>query len=157
VGGTQPIIRNRLSATSYLVGEGARPDPGRGGRYAGAVIDEAARIRFDREAHRALSRACPQGRVMLSTPKGEGNVYFRLRESEPRAWVFLRHHWSEHPVYADGLHLAGESAACELCAGVEADTPWDPSEHETHRYPGKLTSPWYDEAVRELTDEDVAQ
>lgn len=156
IGGAAPIIRNRASPQSYLAGEGARPDPGRGGRYAGVVIDEAARIRFDREAHRALARACPYGRVMLSTPKGEGNVYYRLRESRPRGWTFLRHHWSEHPIYATGLHVAGEGPDCDKCGGVEDGLGWRPDEDATHRYPGKLTSEWYDEAVRELTDEDVA-
>lgn len=157
-GGTQPSIRRLDVETGFVAGEGQTPDPGRGGRYAGAVIDEAARLRFDRQAQAALTRACPTGRVMLSTPHGEGNVYYELREKRPRGWLFLRHHWTDHPLYSAGLHVAGDDpGSCVRCAGVVAGVAYDPNTDATHRYPGRPTSPWYDEAVRELTDEQVAQ
>ena len=156
-GGNNPIIRRADVPTGFLVGEGQTPDPGRGGRYRGAIIDEAARLHFDRQGQAALTRAVPVGRVMLSTPHGEGNVYFEMRERRPRGWTFLRHHWTDHPLYSVGLHVAGEDPECVKCAGVVAELPYDPHEDDTHRYPGKATSPWYDEAVRELTDEQVAQ
>lgn len=168
-GGNQPVIRRLDEPTGFLAGEGQTADPGRGGRYAGAVIDEAARLRFDRQAQAALTRACPTGRVMLSTPMGEGNVYFELREKRPRGWLFLRHHWTDHPIYSAGLHAAAlvdeRSGAvvdegdpdCSLCRGIVAGLPYDPNSDVAHRYPGRPTSPWYDEAVRELTDEQVAQ
>jgi hypothetical protein len=157
-GGNQPVIRRLDNETGFLAGEGQTADPGRGGRYAGAIIDEAARLRFDRQAQAALTRACPVGRVMLSTPHGEGNVYYELREKRPRGWLFLRHHWTDHPIYARGLHVAGEEPeTCGACAGVVAGLPYDPNSDVAHRYPGRPTSPWYDDAVRELTDEQVAQ
>lgn len=157
-GGNQPIVRRSDTETGFLAGEGQTPDPGRGGRYAGVVIDEAARLRYGRAAQAALSRACPVGRAMLSTPEGEGNVYYEIREKRPRGWIFLRHHWTEHPLYSRGLHVAGARArSCKPCRGVVKGLPYDPQSDATHRYPGKPTSPWYDDAVRELTDEQVAQ
>lgn len=181
VGGNNPIIRNVGHPIRFITGEGQTPDPGRGGRYAAAVIDEAARVRYDQQAQAALQRACPDGRLMLSTPKGRGNVYYRIRTERPSGWTIIDHHWRHHPDYADGIHVAalapdtstdpptpGGHAAqpdemleralgCRLCTGTIFGRKWDPSRKVAHRYPGKLTSAWYEDAVRELTDEQVAE
>lgn len=148
-------IRNDFTG-GFCTAEGAGPDPGRGGRYRRVLIDEAARIAFGEAAHSALSRACPRGRFYNSTPKGKGNVFFRLRETRPQGYRFLRHHWSEHPVYAEGLHVAGRDPDCAMCEGNRTAIPWTAERPRAHRYPGKPTSPWYDEAVLDLTDEQVA-
>lgn len=155
-GGGDPLISNLDHPFRFLTGEGATPDPGRGGRYAGGVIDEAARIVYGEQAQAALSRAIPVGRALLSTPDGEGNMYFRIRTERPAGWRFARHHWTSHPDYAVGLHVAGDDPDCELCRGNVQDLRWDPHDPRCHRYPGKPTSPWYDQAVVELTDEQVA-
>lgn len=173
------LIRNEDKPTSFLTGECASADPGRGGRYARALIDEAARISWDEAAQAALSRACPTGRLYNSTPNGEGNVFFRLRKTKPSGYRFLTHHWSRHPVYSQGLHVSavpnldeeGEpqkqprqprpemkeiAADCRLCEGTRAGLRWRADRPTAHRYPGKLTSPWYEMAVEDLTDEQVA-
>jgi hypothetical protein len=159
IGGTAPIIRRSDDPTGFLTGEGQTVDPGRGGRYKGALIDEAARLRWGRQAQAALTRAIPVGRVMLSTPFGEGNVYFELREKRPRGWQFLRHHWTDHPLYSRGLHIAGQKPeTCARCASTVRGDRYNPHDpNSAHRFPGKPTSPWYDDAVLELTDEQVAQ
>lgn len=159
-GGNNPIIRRQDDPTAFIVGDsGHTPNPGRGGRYAGALIDEAARIRYARQAQAALTSAVPQGRVMLSTPFGEGNVYYEIRDQRPHGWIYLRHHWTDHPIYSRGLHIAGgKPETCVRCAAVVAEQPYDPHDPDgPHRYPGRPTSPWYDQAVLELTDEQVAQ
>jgi Terminase large subunit, T4likevirus-type, N-terminal len=151
------IVRNDGTG-AFLQGEGATPDPGRGGTFDYAILDEAARIPWSESVHQSVSRACPSGRAYNSTPFGHDNVYYRLRVERPRGYRFLTHHWSLHPEYSRGLHVAGqEPATCDLCAGVEEGVPWTPKEPATHRYPGKLAAPWYDQAVIELTDEQVAQ
>jgi len=142
---------------SYVVGEGATPNPGRGGRYKGGVLDEAARIPWGESVHASLTRAIPDGRFYNSTPAGEDNAYYRIRDTRPRGYIFLRHHWSKHPVYGMGAHVAGaEPEACVLCQGNVAGIEWDATEPRAHRYEGKITSPWYDDAVTELTDQQVA-
>lgn len=151
------IIRNdALGPSAFISGEGATPDPGRGGRYGGVFMDEAARISWGEKAHAALSRACPEGRLYNSTPEGEGNVYFRLRDERPQGYRFLRHHWSVHPYYGDGVHVAGDDPGCAQCAALDEGLRWSASDPVAHRYPGKLTSPWYEQAVLDLTDEQVA-
>lgn len=182
IGGNNPLIRNRAHPIRFITGEGQTPDPGRGGRYAGAVIDEAARVRYDQQAQAALGRAVPEGRLMLSTPKGRGNVYYRIRTERPSGWTILDHHWRHHPIYSQGMHVAAlapdnttdpptpggyvqdqpeemlqVSLGCRLCAGTVFGRRWTPSDPQAHRYPGKLTSPWYDQAVSELTNEQVAE
>lgn len=154
------LVRHRYRGErAYVAAEGATPDPGRGGRYKRGILDESARIPFGEAAHQALSRAIPTGRLYNSTPFGQGNVYYRLREERPAGYTFLRHHWSDHPVYGRGLHVAGmKPRSCEACAGNAKGIPWDAQHpHRAHRYVGKLVSPWYDAAVAELTDTQVAQ
>lgn len=161
-------IINQARPNAYIVGESATPDPGRGGRYAWGIIDEAARIPFGESAHKALSRAIPKGRLYNSTPYGEDNVYFRLRRDRPRGYRFMRHHWSLHPVYGAGQHIAAAlddrrdvvvdaARGCDQCKHTLAGVKWTAQDPVSHRYPGQLTSPWYEEAILEMTDEDVAQ
>lgn len=157
VGGGNPLIRNAGHAQRFITGEGMTPEPGRGGRYAGAVIDEAARIRYDQQAQAALGNACPSGRLMLSTPKGRGNVYYRIRQNPPADWAVQTHHWAQHPDYGRGAHVAGSQLDCRLCIGNMAGVRYDPMDVRAHRYPGKLTSAWYERSVTEYTDEQVAE
>lgn len=182
IGGNNPIIRNVGHPMRFITGEGQTPDPGRGGRYAGAVIDEAARVRYDVQAQAALGRAVPEGRLMLSTPKGRGNVYYRIRTERPAGWTIVDHHWRHHPLYSVGIHYAAlapvkeadgtvtpgghvhqpkemldKALRCKLCSGTIFGRVWDANNPRAHRYPSKLASPWYDLAVRELTNEQVAE
>lgn len=179
IGGNDPVIRVDGRPLSYFVGEGATTDPTRGGTYAYFILEEAARTPWGELVHAAVSRACPQGRVYNSTPFGKANVYYRLRQQKPADMLFLRHHWSRHPVYARGLHVAAfapearepgrhapqptqEAAdaanSCSLCLGTIWGRTWSGRDPFTcHRYPGKPTSPWYDAAVVEMTDLQVAQ
>ncbi len=154
----QGLVKHQYRPTAYVTGEGAGPDPGRGGKYARAIVDEAARIPFGESAHAALSSAIPRGRLYNSTPKGEGNVYFRLRNERPLGYQFLRHHWSAHPVFGAGKHIAGSlPGTCSLCAGLSAGMRWSADDPRAHRYEGKVTSAWYESAILDLTDEQVAQ
>jgi hypothetical protein len=178
IGGNNPIIRNEANPIRFITGEGQTPDPGRGGRYAAAVLDEAARLRYDTAGQAALARAVPEGRLMLSTPKGRGNVYFRLREERPEGWRIVEHHWSLNPVYRQGIHYAAfapdrdspggyapqpdkemrrASLRCKLCAGTVAGKAWTAAEPRAHRFPGRLTSDWYEKAHAEMTREQVAE
>jgi hypothetical protein len=156
-GGNDPDITNAFTG-ARIVGSGATEDPARGGTYTHALVDEAARIPWGSSVQESLVRACPRGRFYNSTPRGKDNVYYELREPRRRGFIYLRHHWSQHPIYGQGAHVAGaEPGTCELCANTNAGVEWNPADPQSHRYPGKLTSPWYDQAIIELTDEQVAQ
>jgi hypothetical protein len=153
------IIANRLSGAT-LVGGAATEDPGRGGSYTNVLVDEFARVPWGAAAHRSLRSACPRGRLYGSTPHGKSNRYYELISRPPRGYRVTRLHWTRHPIYGAGVHVAGaDPEGCVRCAGTAARVAWDPetTAHLTHRYPGRVTSPWYDAAVVDLTDEDVAQ
>lgn len=155
--GRPSIIRNRLRSTSYIRGAVQSPDPGRGRHYTHALLDEAARLAWGESVHAAITRAVPQGRFYNSTPFGKGNVYYRLRETRPAGYTFLRHHWTQHPVYSRGMHVAAaEPTACPQCHGNMIGLRWSANSPVAHRYPGRPTSPWYEQAIVELTDEQVA-
>jgi hypothetical protein len=171
-GHPESVIRNSARPNAYLVGEGATPDPGRGGRYGYIGMDEAAIIPWGESVQAAVTRACPRGRLYNSTPRGKDNMYFRMKVEGGADLIRLRHHWSIHPVYSKGLHMSGEwSDTCVRCRGsqralyegrvVEGSNrvlDWDPYNLDrAHRFVGRLVSPWYDEAVVGLTDEQVAQ
>jgi len=177
-GGNRPSIRNVARPGARVVGRGAVSSPGRGGAYLWWIWDEAARFQFGSAAMAALSSAVRQGLVMNSTPAGEGNEYFRIRDERPANFNFVRFHWSEHPEYGDGKHIAAvppsrddpnprqprqpteemqEAAdACLLCEQTRAGVRWSADRPVSHRYPGKLTSPWYEIAILRLTDDQVA-
>lgn len=179
VGQPDPQIRNLRLANAFITGGGATSDPGRGGKFGYIFMDEAARIPMGEMVHAAVARACPSGRFYNSTPAGEDDMYYRLRNPKLPEYVYLRHHWSVHPVYNRGMHVAevalydeqgnqqepvvqldaaqeAAAAVCPLCPGNRQGMIWTPT-MPCHRYPGKLTSPWYDLAVVELTDDQVAR
>lgn len=151
------IITNRLNG-AYLVGRGREDDPARGGQYDAYLGDEFARIEHAEQVQESLVSACPTGRHYNSTPFGEDNEYYELKKAKSAELIYLHFHWSIHPVYSEGLHVAGEDPECELCANNRKKIPWSAEHPISHRYPGKLTSPWYDTMVlRLLVDESIAQ
>jgi hypothetical protein len=139
-----------------IIGEGQTDNPGRGDTYDFGFVDEAAFVQHGEKVHAAIDEACPEGKAYLSTPNGEGNIHARIAKEKPAGWRYLRLHWSSHPVYSKGLHVAGALDGCALCAGNRAGVAWNPTEPRAHRYPGKPTSPWYDRRVIGKTDQQVA-
>jgi hypothetical protein len=164
-GGNDPVIVGQ--SDGYLTGSGAVADPGRGGGYDYMFLDEFARVSFGRSVQASVSRACPAGRLYNSTVEGEDNEFWQLRVRRPRGYTFRRDHWSTHPIFGKGQHIAAKlgddgsveqagDPSCPLCLGTLAGLSYRPSEPVAHRYPGKLTSPWYDAATVDLDDASVA-
>ena len=151
-----PAKVENLSNGSVIHGEGQIDDPGRGGTFDYVLVDEAAFVEHGEKVHAALSDACPAGKAYLSTVNGDSNIHARICDQKPKGWRYLRLHWSGHPVYSVGVHVAGELDGCVMCAGNQAGLGWNATDPRAHRYPGRLTSPWYDEAVLDKTDEQVA-
>lgn len=141
---------------AILRGECQRDDPGRGSTFDFVILDEAAHLQHGELVHAAVDDACPDGKLYLSTPQGDDNMHARLCDERPAGWAYMRIHWSTHPVYGAEAHVAGSLDECELCQANRAEIPWSPRDPRAHRYPGKLTSPWYDQAVIGKTDEQVA-
>lgn len=169
------VVNDRNGATLY--GECQRDDPGRGGTFDAIVVDEAAFVRHGEAVFAAIDEACESGIALLSSVNGSDNFHARIADEEPDGWGYLRLHWSTHPVYSRGLHVAAmpprdgrpgflslqptpemhaAAAACALCAGAIAGLGWSARSPKAHRFPGRLTSPHYDRAVIGKTAEQVA-
>lgn len=169
------IVNEANGGTIY--GECQRDDPGRGGTFEFVLVDEAAFVRHGETVWAAIDEACEQGKALLSTVNGSDNFHARIADERPEGFRYLRLHWSAHPVYSEGLHVAAlppregalgrhaaqpseamraAAEACELCAGTIAGLGWNSRAPRAHRFPGRLASPWYDRAVIGKTKEQVA-
>lgn len=148
-------------------GKGQEDDPGRGDSLDFAVLDEAAKIQHGELVHQSLASACPDGKMYLSTPFGDGNVHARISQAKPAGWRYLWLHWSKHPIYSIGAHVAAALDddgtvtvqgldGCGRCAANRAGIAWTAQKPVSHRFPGKLTSPWYDREINDKTEEQVA-
>lgn len=117
---------------SFVVGEGASGEAGRGGTYDLGDADEAAFILGD-GWFRAMQAACRVVRLR-STPNGKGNRYARVKFPEqgdaPSNFIMLRKHWSRHPDRARGLYRDAL---------------------------GRLRSPWYDHKTAGLLADEIAR
>jgi hypothetical protein len=163
-----PAKIENLANGAVIYGEGQKDDPFRGSTLDYVLVDEAARVRHGEQVHASIDDACPAGKAYLSTPYGDDNVHARLADERPQGYRYLRLHWGDHPVYGRGKHTAamvdrdtGEilehgETGCELCQGTLAGLEWSAREPRAHRYPGKLTSPWYEQRIVGKTDEQVA-
>lgn len=165
-GGTPSYIKSATRPdSSFIIGEGQTADPGRGGTFMFAVLDEFARVEWDSLVMSAVRSACPNGKAYLSTPNGTDNEYFRLGHPRKRGIRYVRMHWSQHPRYGAGQHVAGaDPETCEACRltllGVSTDAAGDETYARVdgaHRYYGRLVSPWYDATVEDMTDEEIAR
>lgn len=154
-GGRDAMIRNDDRPSALCTGSGQSDDPGRGDTLDGYIGDEFAHIERTEKVHESVSRSCPSGKVYNSTPHGQGNAFYRIRRDRPKGWQVKRYHWSAHPVYGQGAHIAGDDETCRRCAGTRGGLRWQ--DGHAHRYPGKVASPWYDAAVDDMTDEQVAR
>lgn len=142
---------------AVIIGEGQTDNPGRGSTFDGILGDEFAFVEHGERVYAALDEACPDGKALFSTVNGDDNAHARICDEKPLGWTYLRLHWSTHPVYSQGLHIAGDEQGCALCAGNRAHVEWNPRDPRAHRFPGKLTSPWYDKRVIGKTLEQVSE
>lgn len=168
-----PARIENVTNGAVVYGEGQKDNPFRGMTLDFFFGDEFAFILHGESVHAAVDDACPNGKAYVSTVQGDDNVHARIADEKPDGWTYLRLHWSSHPVYSQGLHVAAAlerddrgkvvgiaqhgDPGCELCVGVLAGLDWTPREPRAHRYPGKLASPWYDARVIGKTDEQVAR
>jgi hypothetical protein len=170
-----PRSVENLDNGATIYGEGQKDNPFRGFTLDFALVDEAAFVRHGELVFAAIDDACPEGKALVSTVNGDDNIHARIADEQPEGWTYLRLHWSEHPIYAQGLHVAaaleldehgrairGSIAEpgdpdCPLCQGTLAGLDWTPRDTRAHRYPGKLTSPWYEKAISGKTNEQVAR
>lgn len=82
---------------STIVGETSNPQAGRSGNYRRVLMDEAAFMPRSETVYGAFRQGCPKGRLIVSTPNGKGNVFYRLRSKDNSGYRVIRMHWMQHP------------------------------------------------------------
>ena len=82
---------------STIVGESSASEAGRGGSYRRVLLDEAAFIPHGEMVYAAVRQTCPKGLILVSTPSGKSNVFYRIRSSDHAGYQIIRMHWSQHP------------------------------------------------------------
>lgn len=122
-----------------LTGEATNLDFSRQGRYSVIFLDEFASVGCDDHVLFATSDST-KTRLFVSTPKGAGNVFYRLRHSGKTRVVSI--HWRLHPhkrdatlAYVREMVRKGVAAPDQTMApqGCYVDVK------------GKVRSKWYDE------------
>ena len=133
---------------STIDGSSTTGDVARGGRRTAILLDEFASVD---EGHAVLSatRDATRCRLFNSTPKGVGNAFYDMTQTDIR---ILRFHWSQHPEKKPGLYSSKDSKL-EII-----DTDYKFADDYPFILDGKLRSPWYDnECKRAAHPMEIAQ
>ncbi len=78
-------IRNETTGAS-VHGFSTTMSAGRGPKYRRAVCDEFAWVPNSQQVMTSLHRACPRGKLALSTPNGKAGEFYRLRTVCKQVW-----------------------------------------------------------------------
>lgn len=157
--------RTRLHITNprtqgQISGESSNEHAGRGGRKLAIFRDEEASA----ENGDLISRSCSQTtrcQIRVSTPNGLGNSFHSARTQAKIDVITL--HWSEHPVYSQGLYsIEGGKVRILDHAWHKAHPKYEFRQEPTYADPGTkwefLRSPWFDnECARADSTMDIAQ
>lgn len=146
-----PITRTSLhlgneANGSSIDGESTTGDSGRGGRSTADLYDEFASVE-NGKAILASSADRTRCRFFVSTPKGQANAFYELRERQ--GITIVRLHWSMHPVKARGLYTS-KDGKLRVISGT-------PIPGYPYILDGKLRSPWYDKECTRRSAMEVAQ
>lgn len=131
---------------SLIDGESTTADSARGGRATSMQLDEMASMPNGDQVLAATADVS-NSRLMMSTPKGQNNAFFRVREKG--ATTIIRLHWSMHPDKARGLYTSDNGQIRILQGERDPHYPYIPD--------GKLRSPWYDAQCFRRSPMEVAQ
>jgi len=121
-------VRN-LRNNTFMVGETAHTNAGRGGSYRIGLWDETAQTLKSESVFMAFHQAC-RCRCYNSTPRGKGNVFSRLRFSPKSTVHVVSIHWTQHP---------------------------EKGKDAVQKKDGSWTSPWYEYQCQDLTQAQIAQ
>jgi hypothetical protein len=90
---------------STIDGESTNSNFGRGGTKTSIYLDEFQAVENGHQIMRA-TQAATNCRIIVGTPNGASGAYYDQRQKmiENSPDQVLRFHWSEHPVYSQGLY-----------------------------------------------------
>lgn len=111
---------------SFVRGESANDDAGRGGTFSFVLVDEAAHIDNAGTMWLALKQSSPCI-VLNSTPNGKGNLFARVRFDRDSSFEMVRVHWREHPERDDAWYAAATKDMTEEEIGQELEISYEKS------------------------------
>lgn len=114
---------------SYLIGESANVNMGRGGTYTRAICDEWSQVPQSEGCFASLRSACVRGIVLLSTPYGPSGCFARIKKEKSDRFTYVTLHWRHHPEKGKEARIVD----------------------------GKWTSPWYEYEKKSMTADVVAR
>ena len=120
-----------------ITGESANPYFARQGRYRVIFYDEFPATEYAEDIWIGMGDSTPS-RIVVGTPNGTGNKFWKLRFEELAKDDIRTIHWTKHPKKAAGIYTDKEGR-CK------------------YSYVGKQRSPWYDAECERRTAVEVAQ
>jgi hypothetical protein len=130
-----------LENGSIVNGESTNKDIGRGGRRKGAAVDEFASVPDGEAVMAALQKNSPSC-FWISTPKGPGNAFARMRKKNQVEVVQL--HWSRHPRQRVGLYIGHPKDGTIRIIDEKFRFP----KNYPFKCDGQLRSPYFDNEER---------
>jgi len=82
---------------SALTGESSNSESGRGGSYSVVLMDEAAFIPYSESVYGAVVSAAKELIILVSTPNGKANIFYRLRYTQNTGFIIITLHWRLRP------------------------------------------------------------
>jgi len=152
------ILENQLNGAT-ITGESANPDFGRGDRKTAVMLDEHASCEHGAAVMAATDDTTPC-RILVSTPKGTGNEFYRIRKNPHQKVITI--HWSQHPEKNPGLYKVVRDKKTGAPSVEILDKEWHAKnpDYAFVMEPGGwngLRSPWYDSECRRRSRIRVAQ
>ncbi len=114
---------------SFVKGESANSDAGRGGTFTFLLLDETAHIENAETMWMALKQGA-QNIVLNSTPNGKGNLFARIRFDADSAFEKVRVHWSAHPHRDEAWFARQSSDMTEEEIAQELEISYDKSKKD---------------------------
>ena len=112
---------------SYIKGESANENAGRGGSYSFVLIDEAAFIPRSETIWAAVKQSAQGKIVLVSTPNGMKNVFARLRHDKNSGFKIISISWRLHPTRTQAWYNEQIKGMTKLQRARELDLSYQES------------------------------
>jgi hypothetical protein len=112
---------------SFIKGESANINAGRGGTFKFVLIDEAAHVPKSESVFESVKQACKRGICLNSTPNGKSNVFARIRFSPKTTFNLITLHWKLHPHRDNTWYELQKRDMTEEQVAQELDISYDKS------------------------------
>jgi len=141
-----------LNNGSIIAGEATTPNLGRGSRHTAIMLDEFAAVP-DGGAVDTSTADATNCRIIVSTPQGTGNHFYKMRFDEKSDLKVVTLRWTLHPGKSEGMYIGDKVTKQVTLHDSDYSFPKD------YKFicDGKNRSPWYDREDRRRSAWHLAQ